>query len=118
MVGKNMREFTGISLNYFYAIGEALVALIAWLSKDWKVLQLVVSAPAMGFIIYYWLVPESIRWLLAKDRNERAKGIVFHAAKINKVTLSDNIKDSFTEEKLILQKVVTVGFDSLRIFFN
>lgn len=54
MVGKNKREITGIVLNYFYAIGEALVALFAWISKDWKSLQLIVSAPCVVFVAYYW----------------------------------------------------------------
>lgn len=54
MVGKKKRELTGIVLNYFYAIGEALVALIAWFTRDWVMLQLTVSAPALLFIVYYW----------------------------------------------------------------
>ncbi|KAJ8941286.1 hypothetical protein NQ314_010436 [Rhamnusium bicolor] len=35
MVGKKKREVTGIVLNYFYAIGEAVVAPIAWYTADW-----------------------------------------------------------------------------------
>jgi OCT family organic cation transporter-like MFS transporter 4/5 len=54
LVGKRKREITGIVLNYFYAIGEALVALIAWYTKDWVLLQLIVSAPAILFFVYYW----------------------------------------------------------------
>lgn len=54
MVGPKRREVTGIVLNYFYALGEAAVGLIAWLTKDWVVTQLLVSAPPFIFIIYYW----------------------------------------------------------------
>lgn len=54
MVGKSKREITGMVLNYFYAVGEALVALFAWLARDWKELQLIVSAPSILFIGYYW----------------------------------------------------------------
>lgn len=54
MVGKRKREVTGIVLNYFYAIGEAVVAPIHWYTKDWIATQLIVSAPAFIFIIYYW----------------------------------------------------------------
>lgn len=56
MVGRKKREVTGMILNYFYSIGEALVALIAWLSRDWVILQLTVSAPPILFVIYYWQV--------------------------------------------------------------
>lgn len=55
-MGRKKRETTGIVLNYFYAIGEAAVALIAWLTKDWVYLQLLVSAPSIVFIGYYWFV--------------------------------------------------------------
>lgn len=54
MVGKTKREMSGVVLNYFYAVGEALVGIIAWLNGDWVFLQLVVSAPAIMFIGYYW----------------------------------------------------------------
>ncbi|XP_060531615.1 organic cation transporter protein isoform X2 [Cylas formicarius] len=99
MVGKRKREITGIVLNYFYALGEALVALVAWLTKDWVLLQLIVSAPSLLFVVYYWIIPESVRWLMAKSENGKAKKIVEKVAKINKVTLSTTLIDSFQESK-------------------
>ena len=54
MVGRQKREMSAIVLNYFYAVGEAAVALVAWLSKSWVVIQLAVSAPPAVFILYYW----------------------------------------------------------------
>ena len=45
---------SGIILNYFYAIGEAAIGLVAWLSKDWVTIQLAVSAPPAVFLLYYW----------------------------------------------------------------
>ncbi|RZC05036.1 organic cation transporter protein [Asbolus verrucosus] len=95
MVGKRKREITGIVLNYFYAIGEAVVAPIAWYTKDWVLLQLIVSAPAILFFVYYWIIPESVRWLLANKKREKAKGIVCRAAEVNNVTLSESLMDSF-----------------------
>jgi hypothetical protein len=56
MVGRQKRETSATVLNYFYALGEAAVALVAWLSKSWVVIQLVVSAPPAVFILYYWWV--------------------------------------------------------------
>ncbi|XP_057656533.1 organic cation transporter protein isoform X2 [Diorhabda carinulata] len=100
MVGKNKREVTGIVLNYFYAIGEAIIAPIAYYIRDWTHLQLIVSAPAIIFMVYYWIIPESVRWLLAKRRMEKAKQIILKVAKYNKVTLSENtmecLKQSIT----------------------
>lgn len=89
MVGRRKREMSGIILNYFYAVGEAAVGLIMWLSRDWVILQFLVSAPPILFVFYYWLVPESVRWLLAKNHNIQAERIIKKAAKINGVKLSD-----------------------------
>jgi MFS transporter, OCT family, solute carrier family 22 (organic cation transporter), member 4/5 len=97
MVGRRKREASGIVLNYFYAIGEAAVALAAWLCRDWRTLQLVVSVPPTLFVLYYWLVPESVRWLLAKKRYNKASRIVRKAAAINGVVLSDTILATFCE---------------------
>jgi OCT family organic cation transporter-like MFS transporter 4/5 len=54
MVGKHKRTTAGIIINYFYAIGEALLGLLAWLIRDWQKLQLAISAPALIFIVYNW----------------------------------------------------------------
>ena len=54
LVGRRKREMSGVVLNYFYAVGEASVGLIAWLSKNWIIIQLVVSVPPAFFILYYW----------------------------------------------------------------
>lgn len=54
MVGLRQREMAGIVMNYFYAIGEAMVGLVAWMFGDWIILQIVVSAPPILFISYYW----------------------------------------------------------------
>jgi OCT family organic cation transporter-like MFS transporter 4/5 len=54
MVGRNKREMSAMVLNYFYAVGEAAVALVAWLSKSWVVIQVAVSPPPAVFILYDW----------------------------------------------------------------
>lgn len=95
MVGPGKRELTGIVLNYFYSIGEAAVGLIAWLLRDWVLLQYAVSAPPLLFVLYYWFVPESVRWLLAKKNTYRAGKIIRRAAIVNGVVLSDNILQVF-----------------------
>lgn len=36
-------------------------------------LQLIISVPPMIIFVYYWIVPESVRWLLTKNRYEAHK---------------------------------------------
>lgn len=95
MVGKGKREMAGVVLNYFYSIGEALVGVIAWMHDDWVHLQLWVSVPPLIFISYYWFIPESIRWLIAKKRKSKALKIIKKAAKNNGVILSSGTINQF-----------------------
>jgi OCT family organic cation transporter-like MFS transporter 4/5 len=37
------------------------------------------------------MVPESVRWLIAKKRYEEAKKIILKASKVNKKTLPDHL---------------------------
>ncbi|KAG5886494.1 hypothetical protein JTB14_014677 [Gonioctena quinquepunctata] len=97
MVGKRKREASGIVLNYFYAVGEAIVAPIAWYTRDWVHLQLIVSVPPIIFLGYYWMIPESVRWLLANRRKNEAKMIIMKVAKVNKVNMSLSMVDSLKE---------------------
>lgn len=101
MVGKGKREMAGVILNYFYSIGEAIVGLIAWLDGDWVNLQYWVSIPPLIFITYYWIIPESPRWLIAKQLNLKALHIIRKVAKENGTELSQNIIDDFEKEKPI-----------------
>lgn len=102
MVGRRKREMSSIILNYFYAVGEALVGLIAWLLHDWQLLQYALSVPPIFLIVYYWFVPESVRWLIARNEREKAGKIIRKAAKVNRKDLSaallENFKSSSTEE--------------------
>lgn len=41
------------------------------------------------------LVPESVRWLLAKNNIQKAEKVIRKAAVVNGVVLSDNILNSF-----------------------
>lgn len=48
----------------------------------------------------YRFIPESVRWLLAKEKNVKAKGIVCRVAKTNNVKLSVSLLNSFDEEEM------------------
>lgn len=100
-MGKSKREMSGNVLNYFYALGEAAVGLFAWLYGNWRIIQLLVSAPPLLFALYYWFVPESVRWLLIKEKNQRAGKIIRKAAKINGVELSEQLLANFEEGKMV-----------------
>ncbi|XP_037914472.1 organic cation transporter protein isoform X1 [Hermetia illucens] len=100
MVGPKKREMSSVLLNYFYALGEAAVGLVAWLSRDWQILQFVLSAPPILFAFYYWIIPESVRWLLARDSKDEALEIIRKVAKINGKELSTAMISRFERKEM------------------
>lgn len=97
MVGKKKRGVAGIVCNYFYSIGVAMLGVAAWVYNNYVVLQLLISIPPMILFVYYWIVPESVRWLLAKNKNKRAIKIIKKAAKVNGAQISEATLKQFKE---------------------
>ncbi|XP_017077108.1 organic cation transporter protein isoform X2 [Drosophila eugracilis] len=99
MVGPRKREMSSIVLNYFYAVGEALLGLSVFL-PDWRQLQMALSIPPLICVGYFWMVPESVRWLLARNRREQAGSIIRRAAKVNRRDISIELMASFKQQEL------------------
>lgn len=81
-------------------LGGLSYALLAKTFQYWRTFILVAYPPSLLFILYIYLLPESIRWLLSKGRKEEAVEIIMRAAKMNKVTLSDETMKQLTESKV------------------
>ncbi|KAL4629416.1 organic cation transporter protein-like [Arapaima gigas] len=77
------RMLAGIITDYFFGLGYMLLAGVAYLVRDWRKLQLAISAPGFVFIFYIWVLPHSARWLLANDRREEAIVLLRRAAAVN-----------------------------------
>jgi hypothetical protein len=50
-------------------------------------------------VIFLRFIPESVRWLLARQKNRRAGKIVRKAARINGVVLSERLLSGFEDRK-------------------
>ena len=50
LVGPSYRMIAGIALELFWACGAIVLALLAYLIRDWRYLNLAVSLPALLFI--------------------------------------------------------------------
>jgi len=66
-----------------YGVGIAVQALIAYFIRGWKEFSLVITLLNVPFILYYWLIPESPRWLSARGRVKEAEEILRKMAKTN-----------------------------------
>ncbi|TRY87435.1 hypothetical protein DNTS_017194 [Danionella cerebrum] len=88
------RTFSGTIISLGWSVGNMLLALLAYLIRDWRHLILVVTSP--------W-IPESARWLLANGRVEEAQKYLIQCAKMNG-KYSDKL-DTETLKKITIAEV-------------
>jgi OCT family organic cation transporter-like MFS transporter 4/5 len=106
--GLKFRMPFGILTQFPFGIGAALMPLIAYFVRSWTNLQLCISIPCFLLLSYYWMVPESPRWLIGMGRFDEALKILKGGAKVNKMTLPpdselldmmEKVKQSAEEEE-------------------
>ncbi|KAL7727041.1 hypothetical protein ACLKA6_012424 [Drosophila palustris] len=88
MVGPSKRLYAGIFVMMFFSLGYMLTAVFAYFIHDWRWLQIGLTLPGLIFMGYYWIIPESVRWLLSNGHKERAIKIIQKAAKFNRVEIT------------------------------
>ncbi|XP_030075015.1 solute carrier family 22 member 6-A [Microcaecilia unicolor] len=77
------RTITGTLNGYCYTLGQLILVGIAYLLRDWRWLQLTVTAPFFVFFLYSWWFSESARWLVLKGKLGRAVREMQRVAKMN-----------------------------------
>jgi hypothetical protein len=54
LVGPLRRKFAAVITGAFFAIGQIILGILAFLLRDYQVLQAAISLPAIVFICYWW----------------------------------------------------------------
>ena len=65
------------------------MTLLAYLLRSWWKLQLAFAVFSLLLSVYYFLVPESPRWLLENGKSSEAKEVLLKIAKINKTEIEE-----------------------------
>ncbi|NWW38898.1 S22A3 protein, partial [Panurus biarmicus] len=92
IVGSDQR-IVGIVIQIFFTLGIIILPGIAYLIPTWQGIQLAISLPNFLFLLYYWVVPESPRWLLTRKKGEKALKIMRNIAKHNGKFLSPHYSE-------------------------
>lgn len=71
-----------------YPVGEICLGVAAMYIHNFRTLIRTLYTPGLFIILYIWLVPESVRWLLVTGRTERAEKLLQQVAKSNDKELS------------------------------
>ncbi|CAH2049543.1 unnamed protein product, partial [Iphiclides podalirius] len=99
LVGPKGRVFGNTIINAIYVLGLMTLAGLSWWLQSWRQLLRVIYAPAMLVISYLWILNESVRWLLSKQRHAEAARILKKAMKMNRVELSNQVLSPLHEMK-------------------
>ncbi|MCO5575652.1 hypothetical protein L7F22_029455 [Adiantum nelumboides] len=111
-----------VLISVFWTVGTVAEATLAWTvmpSLGWRWLLGLSSAPLLVLLVFYPLVPESPRFLVAKNRSEEALDVLRWVARVNKkplpvgqldqenaVTVHDRVKGDLFNEALRLVKAL------------
>lgn len=96
LVDPSKRSLCTIVLNIAYSMGLVGLAVVVYFFRHWRYLSLAVSVPFALLYLFYHLIPESPRWLMAVRRHDRALAVLRKIAKTNKRTLPEEFDNLFT----------------------
>ncbi|KAJ6638845.1 Organic cation transporter protein [Pseudolycoriella hygida] len=97
------RVIGGTLIACSYTIGEIYLGVIAMHFTNFRTQLQILYAPLLAIISYFWLIPESVRWLAITGKTKQASKTILRAAKVNSIKLSENV----------LNMIQAVNFDTL-----
>eukprot|EP00076_Gallus_gallus_P047614 XP_418528.5 solute carrier family 22 member 13-like [Gallus gallus] len=92
-VGVSYRPQAVLLSHCCFAAGQMILAGLSYGIPNWRLLQIVGSAPIFILFLFIWVLPESARWLVTKGKIEEAKKYLKKAASINKRTIPPELLD-------------------------
>ncbi len=84
ITGPKHRVFAGNIMAYSFGVGQLVLCGLAYYLRDWRKIMWALTVYVIPFFTYYWLVPESPRWLLSKDKVRDAKNVLKKISILNK----------------------------------
>ncbi|XP_031621351.1 organic cation transporter protein isoform X2 [Contarinia nasturtii] len=84
LVGTSWRELISVLYQIPFNLGHLTLPMFAYFFRDWRHLQLALSLPSLILISYYWIIPESPRWLFTVGRTDESAAVLEKVAKFNK----------------------------------
>lgn len=98
LVGPSYRTMGAKVMDFYWVTGASIMALLAYLIRDWRTLLLVASFPPALFLLLWMVLPESARWLLVRGEVEKAHDVLKTYADKSGVTVdSDSLRGSLTK---------------------
>ena len=86
-----------------YHLGILLLAALVYFNRDMVKLELIIGLANLPFLLLWFIMPKSPRWLLAKERKPEAKIAMNRICQWNKLPAVnvDEFVNSYTKEKIM-----------------
>lgn len=121
-VTKEHRPLIIFVLSMFTTVAGMTLAVIAWITPNWRIFLIAIYAPGLLFILYIFWMDESIRWLLNKGKKKEVDEMVRQAAKVNKIKIDEtklfNLKCEENSSNVSLKTLVKITFSSKKLFLR
>ncbi|XP_026319114.1 organic cation transporter protein-like [Hyposmocoma kahamanoa] len=89
LVGPKFRVVTSATCSSMFAVGQVILGSVAWVVQPWRYMIMTLHIPCFLIISYYWILSESVRWLLSKRRYDEARLVLEKVARVNKKQISE-----------------------------
>ncbi|GBM57807.1 Organic cation transporter protein [Araneus ventricosus] len=83
IIGPKHRSAYGMIGQCGWAVGCAILIILAWYLRDWFWIHLAITLPSIILLSSWWLFPESPRWLLTHGKTDEALKVLSRAGKRN-----------------------------------
>ncbi|CAF3704534.1 unnamed protein product [Rotaria sp. Silwood1] len=115
IVGPKKRLLTGIVIEYFFAFGQMILLIFAYFIRSWRILTFSIALFTVPYMLFYFILPESPRWLISKGRFDEGEKILRNIAKINNCTFNNDAYKKLKDEQIkkMSEKNNQQGFRSL-----
>ncbi|KAL1462792.1 hypothetical protein WDU94_014599 [Cyamophila willieti] len=99
LISPEKRIMATMIINCMYTVGDIWIGTIGYYWRYWRHFLLIIYGPGVLFLSYFWIMPESIRWLISQKRYEEAAFIINKMAHWNNVKLDFDVKESLSMSK-------------------
>lgn len=97
-IGVKDRVLLGSIVTATYPFGQIFLGFTARAVRDYRLLLQIIYAPGFLILLYVWIAPESIRWLIVNHKKKRVLSTLNRAENVNGLKLSQNTIDRINIE--------------------
>lgn len=80
IIGSKYREICGCLFQIPFIVAHMSVPLFAYFYRDWNDYTLALAVPAVAYVLYFFVLTESPRWLISMGKLDEATELVKKAA--------------------------------------